>query len=292
MDWVINDELQLTAGDLVGWAAAAAMIIGGVAPYIPQYRHIKQTQDPEGFSLHVCLALLIANTLRILFWFGKRYELPLLIQSLVMTLAMFLMVHLCVTVRRSNQLIRARERTFSASTAEIWQQLKTGRRNSPDPAQPHRFYDFELKFFWQWTDFQSYVDCMLVIWALGAGLTFLLLEVKIFIELLGFLAAFTEAILGAPQLVRNCRNKSTIGMSISMVGMWTCGDIFKTCYFILRDSPSQFWICGSLQVMLDIAILLQVYIFRGRPIPARPMRASYRAAMRGAATHAHSHRGD
>lgn len=68
MDWVINDELQLTAGDLVGWAAAAAMIIGGVAPYIPQYRHIKQTQDPEGFSLHVCLALLIANTLRILFW--------------------------------------------------------------------------------------------------------------------------------------------------------------------------------------------------------------------------------
>lgn len=45
--------------------------------------------------------------------FGKRYELPLLIQSLVMTLAMFLMVHLCVTVRRSNQLIRARERTFS-----------------------------------------------------------------------------------------------------------------------------------------------------------------------------------
>lgn len=68
MDWIINDELGLTVGHLVSGAAATAMIIGGIIPYIPQYRQIKQTQDPEGFSLHVCLALLIANTLRILFW--------------------------------------------------------------------------------------------------------------------------------------------------------------------------------------------------------------------------------
>lgn len=69
MDWIISDELGLTVGHLVGWGAAGAMIIGGVAPYIPQYRQIKKTQDAEGFSLYVCLALLIANTLRILFWY-------------------------------------------------------------------------------------------------------------------------------------------------------------------------------------------------------------------------------
>lgn len=69
MDWIISDELGLTVGHLVGWGAAGAMIIGGVAPYIPQYRQIKMTQDAEGFSLYVCLALLIANTLRILFWY-------------------------------------------------------------------------------------------------------------------------------------------------------------------------------------------------------------------------------
>lgn len=68
MDWIINDEMGLTVGHLVGWAAASAMVIGGVIPYVPQYLEIKRTQDAEGFSLHVCFALLIANSLRILFW--------------------------------------------------------------------------------------------------------------------------------------------------------------------------------------------------------------------------------
>lgn len=70
MDWVISDELSLTVGHVVGWVSAGAMIIGGVVPYIPQYQQIKKTQDAEGFSLFVCLALLVANTLRIFFWYS------------------------------------------------------------------------------------------------------------------------------------------------------------------------------------------------------------------------------
>ncbi|XP_055713788.1 solute carrier family 66 member 2 isoform X2 [Phlebotomus papatasi] len=240
MDWIINDELGLTLGHVVGWAAASAMVVGGVIPYIPQYRQIKQTQDPEGFSLHVCLALLIANTLRILFWFSKRYELPLLVQSIVMNLTMFLMVHLCVKVRRNNAIMRTRERVFS---------------------------DFDMKYFWQWTDFQSYLDFMLVVWAVGAAITYLMLSVEWFMETVGFFAVFTEAMLGAPQFVRNYHNKSTHGMSIHMVIMWTLGDIFKTVYFVLRSAPTQFWVCGSLQVSLDLAILLQVYIYRKNQAP-------------------------
>lgn len=90
MDWIISDEYKLTvgnkkmkpnkviknsiygaiifAGNVLGHLAAAAMICGGVLPYVPQYRQILRTQNPDGFSLHVCLALLIANTLRIFFW--------------------------------------------------------------------------------------------------------------------------------------------------------------------------------------------------------------------------------
>lgn len=68
MDWIIIDELDLKVGHLVKAAAATAMIFGGAIPYIPQYRQIYATQDADGFSLLVCLTLLIANTLRILFW--------------------------------------------------------------------------------------------------------------------------------------------------------------------------------------------------------------------------------
>lgn len=63
-----NNFINNRLGNVLGHLAAGAMICGGVLPYVPQYRQIYRTQDPEGFSLHVCLALLIANTLRIFFW--------------------------------------------------------------------------------------------------------------------------------------------------------------------------------------------------------------------------------
>ncbi|XP_057671451.1 solute carrier family 66 member 2 isoform X3 [Diorhabda carinulata] len=119
MDWVISDELSLTVGTVVGWVSAGAMIIGGVIPYIPQYRQIRKTKDAEGFSLLVCLALLIANTLRIMFWFGRHFEYPLLIQSVIMNFTMFLMIHLCVRVRNRNQLLQARQRIFTVSEQSV-----------------------------------------------------------------------------------------------------------------------------------------------------------------------------
>ncbi|XP_028170190.1 solute carrier family 66 member 2 isoform X2 [Ostrinia nubilalis] len=271
MDWIISDELGLTVGHLVGWGAAGAMIIGGVAPYIPQYRQIRRTQDAEGFSLYVCLALLIANTLRILFWFGKRYELPLLIQSIVMNITMFVMIHLCVTVRKKNQIIRARERIFTAQPDETahWLDQRSGIAGRE---KPRRFYDMDRKYFWAWTDFQSYLDCMLVFSVFGAAVTYLLIEFSPFVELIGFLAVFTEAMLGAPQIAKNHQNKSTEGMSVSMVIMWTCGDVFKTAYFVLREAPTQFWVCGALQVSLDVVILFQVWLYRHNTAAARRVR--------------------
>lgn len=51
------------------------------------------------------------------------------------------------------------------------------------------------------------------------------------------------------------------GCSVKMVFMWMCGDLYKTAYFVLRKAPMQFWLCGGLQVALDIAILLQVMFY-------------------------------
>ena len=54
--------------ELFTWIAIGAMVFGGVVPYIPQYRKIRRLKDAEGFSTFVCLVLLVANILRILFW--------------------------------------------------------------------------------------------------------------------------------------------------------------------------------------------------------------------------------
>ncbi|XP_037364281.1 solute carrier family 66 member 2 isoform X2 [Talpa occidentalis] len=109
LDWLLVPLHQL-----VSWGAAGAMVFGGVVPYIPQYRDIRRTQNAEGFSTHVCLVLLVANILRILFWFGRRFESPLLWQSVVMILAMLLMLRLCTEVRVASEL-SARRRCFAAS---------------------------------------------------------------------------------------------------------------------------------------------------------------------------------
>uniref|UniRef100_A0A9L0JZI9 Solute carrier family 66 member 2 n=1 Tax=Equus asinus TaxID=9793 RepID=A0A9L0JZI9_EQUAS len=109
LDWLLVPLHQL-----VSWGAAGAMVFGGVVPYIPQYRDIRRTQNAEGFSAYVCLVLLVANILRILFWFGRRFESPLLWQSVVMILTMLLMLKLCTEVRVAGEL-GVKRRFFAAA---------------------------------------------------------------------------------------------------------------------------------------------------------------------------------
>lgn len=67
MEEELLDQMLAVFNSLVAWVAAGAMVFGGVVPYIPQYRDIRRTQNAEGFSSYVCLVLLVANILRILF---------------------------------------------------------------------------------------------------------------------------------------------------------------------------------------------------------------------------------
>ena len=117
------------------------MVFGGVMPYIPQYLQIQAKQTTQGFSLYVCLALLMANTLRIIFWFGNHFETPLLIQSILMNLTMFALIHLCVKI----------------SNKEYFAEKRKGRH----------FTDFDPDYFWRWTDFLSYLEFVMTVALLG-----------------------------------------------------------------------------------------------------------------------------
>jgi hypothetical protein len=142
---------------VISFIASGFMIFGGIVPYIPQYRIIQRSRNATGFSNLVCLALLIANILRILFWFGHPFELPLLVQSLIMILTMLIMLELCIRVNTEN--------------------LHTSIQR--------KFTDFDAKYFWKWSDFKSYLHFLLVFTLSGSVFTYLLLEVSIFIETLG-----------------------------------------------------------------------------------------------------------
>ncbi|XP_025765117.1 uncharacterized protein si:dkey-246g23.2 isoform X1 [Oreochromis niloticus] len=100
---VLQEEDMEGSWTLLSWLASFVMVFGGALPYVPQYQEIQKSSNTEGFSTRVCLVLLIANILRIFFWIGKQFELTLLLQSVVMILTMFAMLHLCCTVQNTNR---------------------------------------------------------------------------------------------------------------------------------------------------------------------------------------------
>lgn len=102
---LVKDDMVMNEfgfAQLVSIVASGFMVFGGVVPYIPQYQMIKRSRNASGFSTLVCLSLLIANILRILFWFGHWYELPLLMQSIIMIVTMLIMLKLCIGVKSEN----------------------------------------------------------------------------------------------------------------------------------------------------------------------------------------------
>ncbi|KAI6208802.1 PQ-loop repeat-containing protein 1 [Aphelenchoides besseyi] len=214
--------------------AATFMVVGGAIPYVFQYVEIYRRKSALGFSLLVCLALCVANILRILFWFGKRFETVLLVQSIVMIGCMLLMLE--ISVRMNKKMLPASQRK------SIWKG------------------DF-VNAFWKWNDLSSFVAALAIFTVIASIVTFFFTRFPIYVEALGMVALLVEACLGLPQLIRNFQRRSTQGMSVNMVLMWLLGDIGKTVYFVVRKNPAQFWICSSLQITIDILILGQVYFF-------------------------------
>ncbi|XP_054165387.1 solute carrier family 66 member 2-like isoform X2 [Oppia nitens] len=251
MDWVSDEWRELSLPELLSYTASAGIIFGGVLPYVPQYKQIKDNDSCGGFSTYVCLALLLANILRILFWFGRHFETPLLVQSIVMIIAMILLIELCIRTNNKDLLIPNKNRFFIESSD-----------GNVCNFQPKKFFDFDVRYFWQWTDFISYIEFLATFTIITGVLIYIMLDVSIFVEAIGFLSVFIEALLGAPQLIKNYQNKSTLGMSKLMVFMWTFGDVFKTSYFIIRQAPVQFWVCGLLQVSIDLFIFGQILYYR------------------------------
>lgn len=129
-------------------------------------------------------------------------------------------------------------------------------------ALKRRFLTSKLRYFWRWTDLISYLEFLCLFSALLGIAMYFFIDCEIFVETIGYCSLVTESMLGLPQVLKNYKNKSVKGMSLSMVLMWLGGDTFKTGYFIANNVPFQFWLCGMLQISIDLLILIQVCIYR------------------------------
>lgn len=65
-------------------------------------------------------------------------------------------------------------------------------------------------------------------------------------------------------MLSNIRTKSVKGLSFFMIFTWFAGDLFKTIYFIMEKQPLQFVMCGCIQLTVDIIIVIQIMMYKGR----------------------------
>lgn len=83
----------------------------------------------------------------------------------------------------------------------------------------------------------------------------------IWVESVGFASLFIESLLGVPQAIENYKKRSTVGLSSFLILSWLIGDMMKTLFHVMKDSPLQFIGCGVAQIIVDIIIILQIKFY-------------------------------
>lgn len=79
--------------------------------------------------------------------------------------------------------------------------------------------DLDLKYFWEWTDFISYLECMAIFAFFTGLLMFFFINEPLVVETYGLVALVTESLLASPQFYRNFKSKSTEGMRFVIVAL-------------------------------------------------------------------------
>jgi hypothetical protein len=203
------------------------MIFAPILGYIAQLNVIKKTQSSQGFSKKIILILLVANILRIFFWFGKRFAFPLLLQSVVMILMQIELLRQCV---------KFDEKRLNETSL--------------------------FNCFWEWSNFSYYI-ILTFSFIIFLSLTSQLFTFSnsYYVEVLGYLSATVEACLGLPQVIANYNSKSTKSLSIILVSTWLIGDLFKTYYYMITSAPAQMTICGMFQIIIDCLVFVQIFYY-------------------------------
>ena len=209
--------------------------------YIFQALKFKQTKSSKGFAKFLCLLLLLANILRIFFWFGKKFSLILLFQAIVVIISQIYLIH--VYLEYQEDLPMKTEKTFREYLTN-WKET------------------LNLKKIWDWNDEIEYFKFILfIILTLSIICSIFGTKNIQFFEILGTLSVSCETFIELPQIKENCMAKNTKNLSGTMVLMWFVGDLFKTTYNLMYKSPFQMIIGGIIMNCEDIILSSQVLFY-------------------------------
>jgi uncharacterized protein with PQ loop repeat len=198
----------------------------------------------------MCLKILLSSIFKIYFWFGKRYNIFLLYQALLVLFLQYVIIYNYLKYKDdSDNLIKPMI-------------------NENNNKFLHKFYYcvsdyFSIKKFWKWNHLFSYIfySCILTI-VIGCICYIFGFNNEVFLEIIGYISTAIDVLLGFPQIYTNYKLKNCNSLSTVMIGAFLIGDTFRTYYYILTKSPFQFILCGILQISINIIIMLQIIYYR------------------------------
>ncbi|KAK3714823.1 hypothetical protein LTR37_007558 [Vermiconidia calcicola] len=237
---------------LVKWIithiAPLFILTSPITSYADQIWSISKSRSSAGFSLDIPLIMLVASILKLFYWFGAKYDLPLLIQAIIMIFVQFILLHVALLNRAPFGAQHSLNQPFAGS--------KDGDSYVTRPYG-----------FWQWRSRKPYWSFLAYYTITLIALQFLTGTNGMYVALQGYVALSVEAILPIPQILQNQRNQSCKGFRFSVLVNWLIGDAFKMTYFFLSegDVPWAFKLCGLFQAACDCYLGVQYWMFGEGP---------------------------
>ena len=210
--------------------------------YFFQAMKFKQTKSTKGFAKLLCFLLLIANILRCIFWLGKRFNLTLLFQAMIVIISQIYLIHIYFQYQD--------ELPFKVDTKPLCEYLLDWK----ETLNPYHIWNWseEIEYY----KFIFFFSCVMLIISSIMGYN----NIKFF-DIIGTISVSCETFIELPQIKENCVTKNTQNLSGTMVFMWFIGDLFKTGYNLVFKSPIQMIIGGIIMNCEDIFLSLQVLIY-------------------------------
>ena len=209
--------------------------------YFFQAMKFKQTKSTKGFAKFLCFLLLLANILRVFFWFGKRFSSALLYQAIVVIISQIYLIHIYFEYQDE----------LPAKTEKTIKEYLTNWKETLNPMK-----------LWDWNDeIEYYKFIIFLCFIFSIACFFAGIKNTLFFEILGTLSVSCETFIELPQIKENCVLKDTKNLSAVMVLMWFIGDIYKTAYNFIYKSPIQMIIGGIIMNCEDIILSSQVMIY-------------------------------
>jgi hypothetical protein len=193
---------------------------------------------------------MITHTLRIFFWFTKKYKFTLLIQSFLVIVIQFYLIYLCIKYKEKEIKYNIiPNENIDNETNKIKKVL--GKLKNITNFKLMRNFDNAMEYY----KIYFFIVFLLSIFNLSLKNNYL------YSNAIAYGSIFLEMICSLVQIVEVYRTKTQKNISKIMVLSWLIGNMLKAYYNIYNKCPIQLIIGAYIQVFLNIVLISELIYY-------------------------------